>query len=326
MTYRIALPSADGDRSLDIIDGSSSAVQRALRRGGIAAFEPTTVAALLAAFESNCDGLVFFDVGANVGLYSAISSLMFEPDLVVAFEPTPTTADIARAIFESNGLDIDLVQAAVGAAAGRERLFLSATSDASNSMVEGFKRDIGTVDVDVVSIDEFVAAGRPPPTVIKIDVETFEPEVLRGARQTIERHRPVIVIEVLKRRGFDHGPEIEAEFAGLGYSYYRLGPNPAWKLRSHIRGKTGTGYRDWLLTPEPVGAAFRERFDVHRARVASCTADRNDRLPLTATIKAVTAVHGWRTVPFLVRVAAGRCKSAFAKRWPASGLEARPGR
>jgi FkbM family methyltransferase len=312
VTYRIALPAETGNRTLDIIDGSSSAVQRALRRAGIAEFEPTTVSALLAVFETAGDCLVFFDIGANVGLYSAMCSSMFDPDLVVAFEPTPATADIARAIFDRNRLKVDVVQAAVGQSAGRASLYLSATSDASNSMVKGFKRNVGTVDVDVVSIDQLVADGLPSPTVIKIDVESFEADVLKGALKTIYEHRPIIVIEVLKRRGYDHGPDIEAQMASLGYTYYRLGPKPAWKPRRHIVGKPGTVHRDWLLTPVPLDDSFRHSFDACRVRVGSCTADRNGRLPLAGTIKATLVTHGWGTLPFLARLALKRSKAVLA--------------
>ncbi len=55
---------------------------------------------------------------------------------------------------------------------------------------------------------------------MKIDVETFEPAVLAGAAETIGRARPYIVIEVLNRRGHDHGIEITEAMTSFGYSYY----------------------------------------------------------------------------------------------------------
>ena len=306
MAFRIALPGSD--RRLDIVDGTSTAVQRALRDGGIASYEPTTVAALATVLDAQQPGFTFYDVGANVGIYSALCASLFEPGAVLAFEPTPRTAEIARTIVQRNDLAVEVVQAAVGERAGRADLYLSATSDASNSLVHGFKQDVGAVSVDVVSIDELVAAGHPAPDVIKMDVETFEPDVLRGARRTIEAHRPVLIVEVLHRRGHDHGPSIEHELRGLGYHYYRLGTAPGWKRRPHITGKRRTSDRDYLLLPGPLPPGFVEQYDWWREAVATCTPDRNDRLPVRVTIASLAAQHGWRTPWFLARAAGRRVR------------------
>lgn len=55
---------------------------------------------------------------------------------------------------------------------------------------------------------------------IKIDVEGFEPEVIRGALQMIQKHRPIIYFEFLEqyavRHGFNYGT-FQDLFAGLNY-------------------------------------------------------------------------------------------------------------
>lgn len=303
--FTIPLPGDDG-AVLDIVDGSSSAVQRALRRDGLAEYEPTTMAALLALWHRRpIDEQVFYDIGSNVGLYAAVCALMSGIE-VVAFEPTPSTARIARGIFERNRLDIRHVEAAVGEQAGTAELFLSATSDASNSLVEGFKRSTGSVTVPVVAIDEVAGTEHPLPSVIKIDVETFEPAVLRGAIRTLETVRPYVVVEVLKRRGVDHGPSIEAVVADLGYHYYRLGPTPRFKPRAHIVGKQGTVHRDWLLAPEPLTPDFVADYARWRELLATCTVDRNSRLPVGRTVAVMVRDHGVGVFPIAARVARRR--------------------
>ena len=62
------------------------------------------MAALLAAFQRQPPGFHFVDVGANMGLYSAICAVMFEPGRVVAFEPTPEVAEMARRVLAANGI------------------------------------------------------------------------------------------------------------------------------------------------------------------------------------------------------------------------------
>ncbi|MDX2381222.1 MAG: FkbM family methyltransferase, partial [Acidimicrobiia bacterium] len=138
MSYRIPLPT-DGQRSLDIVEPNSTAVQRFLRRNGLAAYEPPTVAALLAVFEDQPDGFGFFDVGANMGLYALLCASLSQPGPVDAFEPTPSTAQVARTIVKKNRLDITVAEIALSDSNGTVTLHLSDKSDASNSLVEGFK-------------------------------------------------------------------------------------------------------------------------------------------------------------------------------------------
>ena len=223
MTYRIPLPVGGRSETLDIVDPNSTAVQRFLRRDGLSAYEPPTVATLVTLFEDLDPGFTFFDVGANMGLYALIAASMFQPEAVTAFEPTPSTAAMLRKAVAANGLAVDVVEAAVGDREGVAALHFSEKSDSSNSLVEGFKASHESVQVDTIRLDEHVRRTHRDPQVIKIDVETFEPEVLAGAAETIARVRPHIVIEVLNRRGHDHGEEITAAMAPVWLQLLRVG-------------------------------------------------------------------------------------------------------
>lgn len=58
-------------------------------------------------------------------------------------------------------------------------------------------------------------------SVIKIDVEGFEPEVLKGARTIIQAHLPMIIMEfneATKARGFDF-EGVFGPLRALGYSF-----------------------------------------------------------------------------------------------------------
>ena len=283
--YRLPLPtdSAGTDRLLDIVDPISTSVQRLLRRTGLAGYEPATMATLLAAFQRQQPGFHFFDVGANMGLYAAICAVMFRPGRVVAFEPTPEVAEIAGRVLSANGIGPEqarVERCALGESAGTMPLYLSAVSDSSNSLVAGFKPSVGSVDVEVATLDDYVSASGTDPCVVKIDTETFEPAVINGARATLERCRPWLVLEVLHRRGHDHGVEVSAAMAGLGYSFYRLSRSADWRPSPTISGVAGSKETDWLLTPDPIDDAFGEDFRLWLDRLATCTAERNPRLPL----------------------------------------------
>ena len=68
---------------------------------------------------------------------------------------------------------------------------------------------------------------------MKIDTETTEPEVLRGALETLRRDHPSIVCEVLAGRGSEGG--LEEILRPLGYRYYLLTPEGP-VLRERIEG------------------------------------------------------------------------------------------
>lgn len=301
MTYRIPLPSGSRMPTLDIVEPHSTVVQRFLRRNGLACYEPPTAAALLALFDQAGPGFTFFDVGANMGLYAMLAACAFDPASVHAFEPTPATVTVLRKIVAANAVDVEVVPAAAGAASGRALLHFSAVSDASNSLVEGFKASTGGTEVAVVALDDHVRATGVVPEIVKIDVETFEPQVLAGAADTIRRHRPTIVIEVLNRRGHDHGAEITQAMEPYGYSYYELGASPTWTPRTTISGRAGSSDHDWLLAPAALTDDFGDRVDTWRTRLAACGAERNSRVPILLSARAA-----WRRGGVRELVAAAR--------------------
>ena len=306
MSYRIPLPSGGRAGSLDIVDPSTSGVQKLLRRAGLASFEPSTAAALLTCFEERGDGFVFHDVGANVGLYSAMAAAMFEPVSVTAFEPTPTTAQIAESIAQANGLRIDVVQAALSDAGGHADLHLSPISDTSNSLNPDFRSGIDTIRVPVMRLDDFVERSGRGPDVIKIDVETHEAAVLRGSRATLERYRPTLVVEVLTaRQGRDFASEVSSALDGLGYSMYELLETPTFNAAPELTSSVG-GTRDWLLTPEPLASDFADRWTTWANRLAVCTSDRNSRVPVWPAVQRAWKRGGPREIVATARRAARR--------------------
>ena len=234
---------------------------------------------------------------------------MFTPGAVDAFEPTPTTVAVLRKAVRTNHLKVNVISAAVGDENGRARLHFSSTSDASNSMVEGFKESHAGTDVETVRLDDHVRRTGRAPNVMKIDVETFETAVLAGAARTIEQSRPYIVIEVLRRRGRDHGIEVTEAMAPFGYSYYELSASPVWTERNAVEGRAKSLHNDWLLAPAPLDDEFDRRWQMWRSRLESCTSDRNSRVPVALSMRAALRRGGVSEV-----VAAGRRYAADTRR------------
>jgi FkbM family methyltransferase len=284
VTYRIPLPEGGRTADLDLVDPYATAVQRLIRRSGLASFEPETAAALLTLFEHADPGFVFYDVGANVGVYSAMAAVMFHPEAVHSFEPSPITARMLRTVAEANDANITIHECALSDVDGTATLFLSPESDASNSLVEGFRDAAGQTTVVTRRLDDVVRETGVAPTVIKIDVETHEPAVLAGARKTLEAHRPYLVIEVLFRSKVDLGAPIGQAVADLGYSCYALDSEPDWQPADRITGRRGFA-RDWLLAPDPLSDEFIERWNVWHQRYLACDLQSNPRPPIVKSAR-----------------------------------------
>ncbi len=167
-------------------------------------------------------GSVFYDIGANVGFFAVLAGgLVGATGSVWAFEPAPASAARARANAQRNGFaHVTVVEAAVGASRGRATLTFGASS--AEDRLDGGAQEGGVV-VDVIGVDEWRAeCGAPPPTLVMIDVEGAELDVLEGMRATLERHRPTIVCEV-HWLGEKFTGYVARELQPLGYELAAVG-------------------------------------------------------------------------------------------------------
>ena len=220
-------------------------IPKSLAKYGLGKYEPYALDLYLALLEHTRRGAVL-DIGANVGLYGLLATALGRWP-VYSFEPTPRIAAAARRSAKVSGLPLRVEQAAVGEEVGTLTLYLSNTSDASNSLNPDFRKSEERIDVPTTTVDTFCAAKRLAPSLLKIDTETTEPAVLRGARRTITTHRPWILVEVLKGRCVG---ELDAAMEGHGYTYHHIdGPGPR-PVAEQIVGKDGGDM--YLLAPQPV--------------------------------------------------------------------------
>jgi FkbM family methyltransferase len=140
-------------------------------------------------------GDVVLDVGAFVGIYAVLAARWSGPQgRVIAFEPTPSSAALARRHFAFNGVAPDrvhLVEAAVSDRATRATLhqYDAQAMPFVNSLVAAVDTDAraATRDVAVVTIDDVCRELKVVPAVIRMDVQGAEIHALRGARATIRR-------------------------------------------------------------------------------------------------------------------------------------------
>jgi FkbM family methyltransferase len=145
-------------------------------------------------------GDVVVDVGANYGYTTTYFANEVGPDgYVLSLEPEPQTRRLLEHNVSSCGYaNVSIVPAAAGERAGSLTFWRSATNFANHSLNRSLVPNVrDSVEVDVVTVDELCATrlGDRLPTVLKVDVEGWEWEVVQGARQVLEQARPAIWLE-----------------------------------------------------------------------------------------------------------------------------------
>lgn len=206
-----------------------------------------------------------FDIGANVGYYSILFGQLAPKGRVLSFEPT-STAKMLRENLQHNGIaNAEVHDVALGAVTGvhEDRIFRMWGGDGD------------VKDYPFYRLDDFVAEKTPARVdCIKIDVDSFDFEVLRGAEQTLARYNPVIVVELnhaLARRNQSAG-EALAWLAQRGYRQALVLDNDNFVLQQgREQLKVAGGATLELVFPPPM--RFEESLDA----VAGTVLDR----PLT---------------------------------------------
>jgi FkbM family methyltransferase len=168
---------------------------RALCENG--SFEPEIVERLVAFARPHT---TVFDVGANVGLMAIPVLRACDSCRVVSFEPSPNSLPyLQRTAAGSLFGDRWVI---VGKALSRQPGELDFTiGSPADALFEGFKSgariaNATTIRVPVSTLDaEWQALGRPPVSMLKIDVEGAEAEVLEGGRELLRAARPAILLE-----------------------------------------------------------------------------------------------------------------------------------
>lgn len=141
-------------------------------------------------------GRVMVDIGANVGLYTAIAGLgVGHSGRVIAFEPEPESFRFLQSTVNVNKLTNTLViQAAASSENGKTRLFTSSDNRGDHRMYPSEKAD-GSVEVEMLRPDDYLESqGVAAADIIKIDVQGFEGHVIAGLERTIRRSPRLVVL------------------------------------------------------------------------------------------------------------------------------------
>ena len=220
----------------------------------------------------------FIDVGVNLGqtllkLRSLDASIPY-----VGFEPSPLCVQYSNEVIRMNGFqNCSVIPVGLSDKPEVCEFFAIQDDDSAASIVEGLRpgQIIGRKQyVPVFPLDNLVQMLPPAVSIVKIDVEGAELEVLKGMGGLIDANRPWITCEVLhshtrEQIPYQHGrnENLMQLVTGKGYSVYQIvktggsaGLKPVEAFSEGVYGPQSPPLCDYLFAPPSKAAATIQAF------------------------------------------------------------------
>lgn len=166
---------------------------------------------------------LFVDIGANIGSFTILASAEIGAD-TISIEPVPSTFQHLKNNVLLNNIHnrVELLNLGLGNRTGYIKFTKS--QDTMNHVASGDEYD--TIDVEIDTLDNVLKDRQP--VLLKIDVEGFETEVLKGAEKTLtQKQLKAIIIELNgsgERYGYDEN-KIYDKLLELGFRSYQYNPS-----------------------------------------------------------------------------------------------------
>lgn len=191
------------------------------------------------------------DVGAHTGLYAVVAGLVQPEASIHAFEPVPGAFRELEGNLRANGLDRARAHLmALGDADGSVTLYVPESRrhlPTTASLDPGFRPRSRPVTVRGARLDTFLdEAEIRGVDLLKVDVESAEPQVLSGAVRMLDRDRPLVLCEVLEGLTED---ALERILRPRDYRFFHVTAGGV-RERRHIRGSNLEEDANYLFVPE----------------------------------------------------------------------------
>jgi FkbM family methyltransferase len=165
------------------------------------------------------------DVGANQGLYTVYFSRQAADGRVYAFEPDPDLfAKLKENTQRNNRGNVSLFNAAIASQPDKLSFRAGRFNRGDNRIVPNPTSPAGTIEVDAIPLDHAIPERKL--NLLKVDVQGFEVQVLRGAKGLLECNSDLLVLLEFWPHGLrlaGPGPEeLLSILAQAGFSLFRL--------------------------------------------------------------------------------------------------------
>ncbi len=171
-----------------------------LQNGAIESTESDAFVKLLHMVSQNHAGVtpIVYDIGANTGYYSLLSTSINTEALVHAFEPIPTYTERIKENMALNKVEKRVTIHTIGLSDKDDTATLHLAGTGS-TLEKDFQPDAKeSLTINTYTLDNYVKSNTlPPPHIMKIDVENHELPMLQGATQIIKADQPILFIEII---------------------------------------------------------------------------------------------------------------------------------
>jgi FkbM family methyltransferase len=153
---------------------------------------------------------VFLDIGANIGVHSTFWGKQCVDATGYLFEPSERTLKTLKRNIINNGLsDMLFVEMKAVSSEQGEMDFYECSDNAFSSLRDTKRKRVRSkVKVSVVTLDDWIQEkGFEKLDFIKIDVEGFEEEVIRGGVETLTGYRPDLFVEIYGGKNSNPDPQ-----------------------------------------------------------------------------------------------------------------------
>lgn len=136
---------------------------------------------------------IILDVGANIGNHTVFFGMFCDAKRVYSFEPQGNVFSMLKTNVQINNLEEKVTLFNIGLGREKSKGTIVPYSNDNLGMAKVNISDAGNIEVD--SLDNVLFENEESIDLIKIDVEGMELEVLKGAKNIIAKHKPLIYIE-----------------------------------------------------------------------------------------------------------------------------------
>ncbi len=149
------------------------------------------------------ENVVVFDIGANIGWYTINIGLAKPKIKIFAFEPIPQTFELLKKNIRLNNLEnVNPVNLGLSDRNGEFFLYFypEGTGNSSFKNLSGnSNKNVEKIICKVETLDNFVNEQKTKVDFIKCDVEGAEMLVFKGGVKTIDKYKPIILTEMLRK-------------------------------------------------------------------------------------------------------------------------------
>jgi FkbM family methyltransferase len=167
---------------------------------------------------------VIFDIGANTGMYALAAKAINPRATVYAFDPVHRVYDKLKQNIVLNNSDIIAVEMAASDSDGFATIYDTlqehTLSVAVNKNLLPAGAKASEVRIETITLDSFIRKNNIQKIdLVKIDVETHEPQVLQGFKEHLSYFKPALIIEILTD---EIGERVAKLTESLNYMYFNI--------------------------------------------------------------------------------------------------------